>query len=105
MSLLLLVALWLISNGFQDTKIPTNPLFREVGINTQLLVENNSFKGNGAIIWGSEMLIAEVADKYQVDEDLLYNLAKCESGLIHENKWGDNGRSFGLYQWQKASWK
>ena len=95
----------LIGNWALNVKSPINPPFQESGINTQLLVENNSFQGKSVIIWGFEMLIWEMAEKYQVEYDLLYNLAKCESELVHENKWGDKGRSFGLYQWQEKSWE
>ena len=76
---------------------------QELDSNTQLLIENNSFKGKVAIIWGVESLIWEVADKYQIEYDLLYNLAICESGLKHE-KYGDNGRAYGLFQWWQSSW-
>lgn len=78
--------------------------FQELGINTQLLIENNSFKGQTGLFWGVQEVIWEMADKYEISYDLLYFLAKCESGLIHENRWGDQGLSYGLYQWQKASW-
>ena len=45
-----------------------------------------------------------MTDKYGLEYNLLYNLAVCESGLIHENRWGDKGLSYGLFQWQKKSW-
>ena len=45
-----------------------------------------------------------MADKYGLEYDLLYNLAICESGLIHENRWGDRRLSYGLFQWQEKSW-
>ncbi len=104
MAISLLASLWIINSSLA-IKSPKTPLLREYDSNTQLLIQGNSLKGKSAIIRGTELIIWEASEKYGVDYGILYNLAKCESGLVHENKWGDNGRSFGIYQWQQASWK
>ena len=81
---------------------PTIPLLQEGRL---LLIEGNSLVSgqSGALQNDLERLIWEAADKYQIDYDLLYNLAICESGLKHE-KYGDNGRAYGLFQWWQSSW-
>ena len=98
----LLVAVFLVAPAWVFA--PKIPPFQEEGNNTQLLIENNSFKGKTALIWGIERELWEVADKYSLEPNYLMKLAICESSLIHENRWGDNGLSYGLFQWQKKSW-
>ena len=83
---------------------PTIPPLQELDSNTQLLIENNSFKGNTPLIWGLELAIWEATAKYGLDYDLLYNLAKCESNLIHEGQFGDKKLAYGIYQWHQGSW-
>ena len=34
----------------------------------------------------------------------MYFLAKCESGLKHDNRYGDHNLAYGLYQWHQSSW-
>ena len=87
---------------------PKIDLPQELGSNTQLLIENNSFKGKPAIIWGSESdtwsAIWEANHKYpNISFDLLYELGKCESGL-KQNKYGDSGKAYGIFQWWQSSW-
>ena len=35
--------------------------------------------------------------------DLLMELGKCESGL-KQNKYGDSGKAYGIFQWWQSSW-
>ena len=73
---------------------------------TLILIQGNSLvtSHSGALQNDLERQLWEVADKYGLEYDLLYNLAVCESSLIHENRWGDKGLSYGLFQWQEKSW-
>ena len=45
------------------------------------------------------------ANKYkQIIEDIkIKKIIQCESEGIHENTWGDNGKSYGWFQFQKES--
>ena len=83
---------------------PSNLPFQELE-GSLILIQGNSLVRSypGALQNDLERLIWEVADKYQIEYDLLYNLAICESGLKHE-KYGDNGRAYGLFQWWQSSW-
>ena len=73
---------------------------------TLILIQGNSLvtSHSGALQNDLERQLWEVADKYGLEYDLLYNLAVCESNLIHENRWGDRKLSYGLFQWQEKSW-
>ncbi len=37
------------------------------------------------------------------NEKILQKIIQCESGGLHENVWGDNGKSYGWFQFQKES--
>jgi len=103
LGLLLLIAflVWLPS----EVKAPSNLPFQELE-GTLILLQGNSLvrSHSDALQNDLERQLWEVADKYGLEYDLLYNLAICESGLIHENRWGDRRLSYGLFQWQEKSW-
>lgn len=86
---------------------PTISLLQELGSNTQVLIENNSFKGKSAIIWDTELIIWEATDKYGIDYDLFKNVINCECNLNkeHETCFGDAGRAFGRCQFWKSTFK
>jgi len=56
---------------------------------------------NRAIIWGNQAIvweaIREASNKYNVSFDLLYAIAKCESGLNLTIS-GDHNLAYGLFQ-------
>ena len=87
----------------QKVQAPNLPL-QELEILDIILIQENSLQANSGLLWGIKKQLWEVTDKYGLEYNLLYNLAVCESGLIHENRWGDKGLSYGLFQWQKKSW-
>ena len=86
-------------------KPPKTPLLREVGNNVPILIQNDSFKGKSAIIWGVEATIWEASEKYGVDYDLIKNVINCECQLDrkHETCIGDSGRAFGRCQFHKPT--
>ena len=77
--------------------------FQELEVSNIVLIEKTAVKGNSGLLWGIERELWEVADKNGLEYDLLYNLAMCESGLIHENRWGDKGLSYGLFQFKQGT--
>jgi len=95
--------LWL---SLFPTKVqaPPNLPLQELEVLNIILIQENSLQANSGLLWGIEREFWEVTDKYGLEYNLLYNLAMCESGLIHENRWGDKGLSYGLFQWKKKSW-
>ena len=98
MGILIIASLWL-----PDLVIaPTIPLLQEGRL---LLIEGNSLVSgqSGALQNDLERQLWEAADKYGLGYNLLYNLAVCESGLIHENRWGDKGLSYGLFQFKQRT--
>jgi len=102
LGLLLLIAflVWLPS----EVKAPSNLPFQELE-GTLILLQGNSLvrSHSGALQNDLERQLWEVADKNGLEYDLLYNLAMCESGLIHENRWGDKGLSYGLFQFKQRT--
>ena len=40
---------------------------------------------------------------YPEKKEGLTKLAQCESSFVHKNKWGDNGLSYGIFQFQKRT--
>ena len=99
LGILIIASLWL-----PDLVIaPTIPLLQEGRL---LLIEGNSLVSgqSGALQNDLERLIWEAADKYGIDYDIMYFLAKCESGLKHDNRYGDHNLAYGLYQWHQSSW-
>ena len=103
MGLLLLIAflVWLPS----EVKAPKNLPFQELEGRLILIQGNSLVSGqSGALQNDLERLIWEAADKNGLEYDLLYNLAMCESGLKHENRYGDHNLAYGLYQWHQSSW-
>jgi len=85
----------------------TNYPPRDKTIDNSTSVNSCFYEANRAIIWGSEMMvwaaIWEAANKYNVDFDVLFQLAKCESSL-NPVVYGDSGFAYGLFQWHKSSW-
>lgn len=73
-----------------------------------MLLQGNSLATSHPALFGNEKevwsAVWEANHKYpEISFDLLYRLGQCESGLRH-NKFGDNGKAFGLYQWHQSSW-
>jgi len=103
LGLLLLIAflVWLPS----EVNAPKNLPFQELE-GTLILIQGNSLVSgqSGALQNDLERLIWEAADKYGIDYDIMYFLAKCESGLKHDNRYGDHNLAYGLYQWHQSSW-
>ena len=103
MGLLLLIAflVWLPS----EVKAPKNLPFQELE-GTLILIQGNSLVRSypGALQNDLERQLWEAADKYGIDYDIMYFLAKCESGLKHDNRYGDHNLAYGLYQWHQSSW-
>jgi len=103
LGLLLLIAflVWLPS----EVKAPSNLPFQELEGRLILIQGNSLVSGQfGALQNDLESLIWEAADKYGIDYDIMYFLAKCESGLKHDNRYGDHNLAYGLYQWHQSSW-
>jgi len=50
--------------------------------------------------------IREAERKWEVQDFLLVSVAQCESGLRHYGVWGDNYRSYGIFQfWESTFYK
>ena len=83
---------------------PTSYLPQEGDI---ILIQGNSLATRQMVLKSDEQnvwsAIWAASNKYGVEFDILYNLAKCESSLKHET-FGDSGRAFGIYQWWESSW-
>ena len=83
------------------TKSHTNYSFRDKTGNISYFSQSPFVGQPRAIIWGSEAIvwgaIWEASNKYNVSFDLLYNLAKCESGLSTTVP-GDHNLAYGLFQ-------
>lgn len=86
---------------------PTIPLLQEEGSNTQLLIQNNSFKGKSATIWGLDLMVWEATEKYGIDYYLLRDCLneECNFSKKHETCLGDRGLAFGRCQFHKPTWK
>lgn len=70
------------------------------------LTSNRLFlEGNSAIIWGLAKDLWEAESRYGLKHGTLFNLAECESSVRHDDIWGDNGDSYGMFQWQLPSWR
>jgi len=99
--LLIAFLVWLPS----EVKAPLNLPFQELEGSLILLQGNSLVRSHsGALQNDLERLIWEAADKYGIDYDIMYFLAKCESGLKHDNRYGDHNLAYGLYQWHQSSW-
>ena len=105
MAILLLVFLVTVGHWLLANKSPKTPLLQEYDSNTQLLIQDNSFKGKSAIIRGTELIIWEASEKYGVRYDLIKNVINCECGLNkpHEKCWGDNSKAFGRCQFWRST--
>jgi len=44
-----------------------------------------------------------ISKSYGMEEDLLVNVAYCESGIRHDGVWGDDGLAYGLFQFHKPT--
>ncbi len=66
-------------------------------------MQKNTLRANSVLLNSTETIIWEASEKYNVDYDILYYLAICESGL-KQNRYGDSGLAYGIYQWHQSSW-
>jgi len=77
---------------------------------TLILIQGTALRANSGPLEEVEGEIWWMAHKYGVDYKLMYDLAICESGLIHKDRWGDYSSltgsylAYGLYQWHQDSW-
>lgn len=47
--------------------------------------------------------IKRVADENGIDSDILISMAECESSVRHNGVYGDNGKSYGIMQFQRPT--
>ena len=87
----------------QQVQAPNLP-FQGLKVSNIILIQRNSLQANSGLLWGIKKQLWEATAKYGLDYDLLYNLAKCESNLIHEGQFGDKKLAYGIYQWHQGSW-
>ena len=101
--LMLIIALWLPASAQSPT------IYYPDG-SELILIQENTLRAISGPLVGVEVEIWQIAQEHGVDYDLMYDLAFCESSLVHEDQWGDYSSStdsylaYGLYQWHQDSW-
>ena len=81
---------------------PNNQSFE---ISTLPMMQSTSLLTITQVIGKSELQIEiqTVADKYRINAQKFYELAKCESSL-DQSLCGDHGTSCGIYQFKEKTW-
>lgn len=76
--------------------------------NVQTLPEQNAIRQEKEPVnftYSTQDLIRQTEIKYGLKSNILLSVLKCESGLLHNEVYGDNGLAYGIAQFHKPTFE